>query len=185
MGDFSIKITVRNAHILNRIMAMSDSVASFCREYGINYQAAVALIGMRALPVNQGGDLTATALNLCSAFGCTPEDLWPKQIEGMKLKRSSGIVELSAAEMQAICGDSEARVIQRELIAKWARVLSPREIEAIGFMQSGMTLDEASKELGGVTRERARQIQIRALRKLRRQAAIGNIKSLSDMEMSE
>jgi hypothetical protein len=180
MTDFALKISIRNAHILRRILAKSESVLGFCRKYQLSYGLVNEYLGMRRTPFLQTGELSDTAESLCAALDCMPEDLWPKQIEKIKLKRSTIETELSAAAVQAICDDSEGRAIQRELIAMWAKKLNPREIRAIGLRQAGATYDECAKEFG-VTKERFRQIEVKGLRKMREAAGKANIKALRDI----
>ena len=178
MGDFSIKIGVRNAHILRRIK--EKSIAEFCRKHDLRQSAIAGLITFRISPFLKTGELTMLADQLCVALRCIPEDLWPRQIERLKLKRSTMTVELSTVEMQAICGDAESRVVQRELLAQWAAKLSPRQIKIIGMRQSGATYEECAKEFG-VARGRAQQIEAAALRKMRGAAKRSGIKSLADL----
>lgn len=176
MSDINIKLTARNAHLLRAILEKHESIAEFCRAYGLCYSRVSALLTFRDAPFRANGDLTTLAENICSATGRYPSELWPRDVARMKLKKSSAEIEISTAEAMAICGSAESGVIQREFLARWLSKLNPREIEAIGVIQSGGTYEDCAKTLD-VSRERARQIQIKALRKLRIAAARDGVNS--------
>lgn len=180
MSDFNVTVTVRNAHILRAIRRTHDSIAAFCKDAGIGYSGVIDLVGMRASPFLADGSLSTAAENLCRATGMYPSDLWPREMAKIKNRRSSREIEISEAEMMAICGDPETRTIQRELLAKWASKLRPREIEAIGISQSGGTLEEVGGALG-VSRARARQIIEKGYRRMREAAKRQNITCLADL----
>jgi predicted DNA-binding protein (UPF0251 family) len=179
--DFNVEIRIRNAHLLRLIRAKFGTAAAASRASGVSQQTICAWMTMRESPFLKDGSPCNAALDLCAVLGCTPEDAWPAHMAKFQMKRNSAEVEMSAAEVMAIAGSPESSVIQRQLIARWARNLRPREIEAVGLMQSGATLDEAGKALG-VTRERVRQIHLKALNKMRRAATIDGIKSLEDAQ---
>lgn len=180
MSDISLKITVRNAHLLRAIRASHSTSADFCRAFGIQQSALSAILTFRASPFTQDGSLTAIAETICSALGKYPEELWPDHVASLKLKKASAEVEISAAEVMAICGGPEDRAIQRELLARWAADLTPREIEAIGMRQSGMTYEECGAALD-VGKERVRQIEFRGYAKMRRAAARDGCKSVAEV----
>ena len=83
--------------------------------------------------------------------------------------------DLEAAEPQALCGRNRLR----ELMAEWLRELTPRQRDVLRrrFGLNGHdceTLERISKDIG-LTRERTRQVQLEAIRKLRRIAASSGI----------
>lgn len=180
MSDFNVKVTVRNAHLLRAIRARHETIADFCRAADISQSAVSAILTFKAAPFKRNGDLTKAAETICSYLGKYPGELWPAHVARLKARKSRSEVELSEAEMTAICGNQESRVIQRELIARWAKNLSPRQIEAIGIYQSGGTLEDIGSALG-VSRERGKQIMNAGLRKMRNAAKIDRVNCVSDV----
>lgn len=182
MSDFNVKITVRNARLLRAIRERADSVAEFCRTYGLQYPRVSALVAMNAAPVRQDGTLTATAVEVLSALGCEAEEIWPRHMERLKLKRATAEIELSADQVAAIAsdeGDPVKRAMQRQMIGKWAKSLSPAEAEIVARRVSGETYEEVAKSFG-VTRERIRQREQRGLRKMRMQATRSGVQCIED-----
>jgi DNA-directed RNA polymerase sigma subunit (sigma70/sigma32) len=181
MSDFNLSITVRNAHILKRVRNMYGSSSVMCRETGMSRPKVSALMTMREKPFRENGELTTCAEDLCSALGATPDELWPKQIAKMQAKKARYEIEISQAEAMAVTSSSEVNTIQRQLIERWADGLSPRYLLALEMQQQGATLEEIGAEMN-VTRERARQILIRAQRHMRTKASHDNIKSFYEIE---
>jgi RNA polymerase primary sigma factor len=80
--------------------------------------------------------------------------------------------------------DAGARAVLRDQVAEVLSSLSPRERRVLDLrygLESGKqhTLDEIGNELG-VTRERIRQIETKALRKLRHPSRSKKLKALSE-----
>ena len=181
MKDFNVEIKVRNARLLRLIRAKFGTSAEAARAARINYQTLSGWLTMRLSPFLVDGNLCNAAQDLCAALGCYPEDIWPAHMANFQMKRNSAEIEMTAAEVLAISGSSERDVIQRQLLARWAKSLRPREIEAIGLLQAGATLDEAGAALG-VSRERVRQMEAKALRKMRAAALRDNVRSVGDTQ---
>jgi RNA polymerase primary sigma factor len=80
--------------------------------------------------------------------------------------------------------EAGARAVLREQVAQVLNSLSPRERRVLDLrygLETGRqhTLDEIGNELG-VTRERIRQIETKALRKLRHPSRSKKLKALAD-----
>jgi DNA-directed RNA polymerase sigma subunit (sigma70/sigma32) len=87
-------------------------------------------------------------------------------------------LELSQAQALSLCSSAEEDIIARQLIEKWSECLSDRQRIALEAFLGDVTLDEAGKETGGLSRERVRQLQQRALRKMRHRAIVDdNVRS--------
>ena len=176
--DFNIKMTVRNGRLMALIREKYDSVSAFCRAAELGVTQVSALMTFRETPVLKSGDWKPLAADVAAALGVYPSDIWPEHLQEVRTKRATAELEISAAEVEAI-GGVESQVLQRDLLAKWSKSLTPRETLAIGFFLDDMTLDEKGEALG-VGRERARQIECKALRKLREAAALDNVKRFHD-----
>lgn len=181
--DFNVKVSVRNNRLLSAIRKTHDTVAEFCREFDLSITGVNALICFRDPPMKKNGEWRPLALDVAAALGAYPSDLWPKHFERAQTKRATAEIEASAEEVAAIAapdGDIERQIFQRKMLANWAHNLTPRELKVVALRQQGATLEEVSKEFG-VNRERARQIEAKAYRKMRVNAARQGIKSMVDV----
>lgn len=180
--DFNIQITVRNARLLRAVRQKFGSASEMCRVAGINQQAASALMTMRAKPFRQDGSLTAPAAAIVSALGMEPEQLWPAHVARLQSRKATVEIEMGAATFSAIAdGDPDQRMIYRQAISRWSRTLTDREKTAVVAHVAGATLDQIGAELGGVTRERARQIVLKGERKMRRLAIKDGVSAMGDL----
>ena len=178
--DFNIKITVRNSRLLSRIREEFGTPAEMARQTGLHYSRLSAYVRMKESPIKPDGTLREFAWDICSALGCYPDDIWPKHLEKVKLKRSSREVEISTCELEKI-SNAESHVSQRLLLEKWSSALNEREKIAVSERLSGATFEELGEVLG-VTRERARQIEAKAHRKIKRAARSDDVLSYADIE---
>jgi lambda repressor-like predicted transcriptional regulator len=179
MSDFNIKVTVRNAHLLRAIRAKFDSAAEFSRASGIGQSHLSALITMRESPLLKNGFPSPVADLICDFLGKNFEELWPGKMAEMRRKKASHEVEMSIAEVEQLA-DPMNRARQRKMLSGWAGVLRPRELQAITLRIEGATIDEGGAALG-VSRERFRQIEAQALRKMRRAALLQGVRQLEDV----
>ena len=166
MSDYRVKITVRNAHILRAIESAGyRSVAQFCEVESVSYGAMINLIAMREPPIGKRGTFSATAQSLMGVLCLSPVELWTERQLSMSLPRSSVTRDVGEDCMESL---SDQRYAQKLL--ETTR-LSPREKSVIaGRFVQGKTLHEAGESLG-VSVERVRQIELKAMRKLRNKIA--------------
>lgn len=179
MKDFNLKVTVRNAHILRLVSERYSSAYQMAQQTGMNYQALHNLISMKKKPYCKNGELSLPASRLCDALGVMPDKLWPGDLADVQVRKSSSEIEVSKAELVAIAGP-EDRTIQTQMLEKWMGALRPREIRAIEMFQSDLTYKEIGVELG-VSIERARQITVKAMRKMRQAARYDGVLALTDL----
>ncbi|MGM0584246.1 MAG: sigma factor-like helix-turn-helix DNA-binding protein [Pseudomonadota bacterium] len=180
--DFNLKVTVRNARLLRAVREAYGSPAEMCRAAGLSPNTVSALMTMRESPFKQDGSLTKTAEGIVSALGIPADDLWPQHIARLKAKKASVEIEMDAETFQAIAQDDpEKRAIYRNAVEKWSRDLNEREKAVLLTRLEGGTYEDAAKEIGGVTRERARQVELRAYRKMRQNARRSGVESWEDM----
>jgi transcriptional regulator with XRE-family HTH domain len=181
MSDFNLQITVRNARLLRAIRAQYGSSADMCRATGISQTTLSALLTMRAKPFRADGGLTSTAEAVVSALGIPAEELWPSHIARLQAKRATVEVEMDAPTFAAIAdSDPERQAMMRQALARWSCDLTERDRNVLAIRFSGGLLDDAAKELG-VTRERIRQIETRAMRKMMKRARIDGVRRFSEV----
>lgn len=178
-ADFNLQVTVRNARLLRAVRETFGSASECARQLGISQQSISALMTMREKPYRQDGSLTNTAEKLCGALGKYPDELWPQHIAEMQARKGRAELEVSLEDVQALQSDG-ADVWRRKLISEWGKGLNPRDAEVLHRRVSGQTFEEIASDLG-VTRERARQRECRALRVLRVNAKRKGYESFSDV----
>ena len=175
--EYLVKVTVRNNLILRRMKELGiktqEDLAQLC---GISQPAVSALIGMRIRATNKvTGDWTDHAHRLSAALRVEPEELWTEKQRDMMLDRSSREVSMSEdAVMQLASGLGPEQTVQHALMSEHIdaalATLDPRERGAVkARFFDGATFEEIGQEYG-ISRERVRQLVVRALRKLRHPA---------------
>ena len=200
-GEYRVKISVRNNLILKAIEdAGVTSVAGFCKYMGLRSKVLLGLINFSYTPINSVGEFTPIAKQLMEALGAAPTDLWTSEQLNLRLPKNHVERDVSQAVLHDLLGvgdsvllaieNPEAVVIRKQLraaIYKELQVMPPREVEAL-TLRYGLdggeykSLDEVA-ELMDVTRERVRQIEASALRKMRLTSHSSKLHKYQDMEM--
>ena len=168
MEDFNIKVSVRNGRLLKAIRARYDSVADLSRKLVRGKSQLQSLVTMKAKPFNDKG-WTDLALDVAAMVGEEPEELWPEHIRELQLLKSTSEMEVGLDSVKRIIqdGSTEKTLTQFSAISDLSSGLSPRERRCISLRFAlHQSLEETAKVMG-VTRERARQIECKALRKMR------------------
>lgn len=177
MKDYRVTVKVRNNRILK---AIEDSGgvpgAKWCKANGMSYQMVNDLINMTLSPLAESGGISITAGRLCEVLGKLPEDLWSNE-QLYPLERNYSEMEMDYAHIVAMLPSEQqfylpdfSGIEQSEircLVSKALSKLCPRERDVIRMrFEEDLTLEECAKRLD-VTRERVRQIELKAFRKLR------------------
>jgi hypothetical protein len=166
--DFNIKVSVRNGRLLRAIREKYDSVSDLSRQLVRGKSQLGALVRMKLKPFNHNG-WTDLALDVAAMVGKEPEELWPEHLRELQLSKSSSEMEVGLDSVKRIAqdGSTEKTLSQFSVISDLSSGLTPRERRCISLRFAlHQSLEQTSKAMG-VTRERARQIECKALRKMR------------------
>ena len=178
--DFNIKVTVRNGRLLNAIRKRYESVADLARQMGRSPTNINPLVTMTVKPISEKG-WTDLALDVAAMVGEDPEDLWPKYMREIKLKRATAEVSMDLDSVKQIMADgsSEKSLSQISAIKKLSENLTSREERILQLRWiEDHTLEECGK-IFGVSRERIRHIESKAFRKMKHTAkALGFAKKV-------
>ena len=170
--DFNLKVTVRNGRLLRAIRARYSSVADMCRKMGRSHQTVNKLITMKAVPYNSKG-WTDLALDIAGMVGRDPEDLWPDHMRELRLRKSTSEVNLDLDDVKKLVqeGSSEKTISQLSALSQFSQNLSSRERDVLSRrFAHNQSLEECALSLR-VSRERVRQIEAKAFRKMRKVAS--------------
>ena len=180
MKEFRLKVSVRNNLLLSAIESQGYvSVAEFERACELGSGSINNLVAMREAPILQSGEFSQKAKLVMEVLGAAPTDLWTEQQLTIKLKTNSGERAIDANLVQHLLEQknrndylpspedlllaAETSAIVNEVLG----TLNPREKEVLHErFNNDSTLDEVGK-IHGVHKERVRQIEAKALRKLR------------------
>jgi len=180
MTDYRVQIKVRNARLLRAIEKAGHQPGQiFARELGISYTGhLLPYLNLKRTPFDENGDLRPCAEMLCVFLNRMPDELWSEE-QRYPLLTNAAEIELSAASVHELlaspsdCADPlsllEKKQTAQAIDALLDR-LTPREAEVLrlrhGIDGEPMNLEEMAKAKG-CSRERIRQIEAKALRKLR------------------
>lgn len=196
-NDLRVEMRLRNAALYNAIFPRWDSVAAFCREAGVRGTELGKLLNLKLTarcnprPGPSGsparGEYRATAERIATFLGMLPEDLFPDELyDRFGGKTTTAFVETSSVNALPM-GDrvfslmapsdetAETRATDLELkdrIDSILETLTFREREVIKLrfgIPDGVThtLEEIG-DLLGISKERVRLIESRAVWRLRK-----------------
>jgi len=177
MKDYRLTIKVRNNRILKAIEDVGGTPGGkWCEENGLSYQRVNNLINMTSSPLMAGGDLFPDAARLCEILGKLPEDLWSNE-QLYPLERNFSEMEMDITQVVALLPQDQRSYLPdftefeqeqtKSLVSKAVSTLGQREQNILRMrFDDDLSYDECAKHLG-VTRERVRQIEAKALRKMR------------------
>ena len=195
--DFSmgIKHQLFNNEVRSRRLERGLSQIALAIKCGLGKARISQIETFRKYPSEEQAKRISEALN------STIEELFPRWIEELKDKRTSIVTSQLVTErllehpelkmlpsgtddIEQVVDEIDTELMNREL-NKVLDTLNPREQKVLELrfgLKDGRprTLEEVGKEFG-VTRERIRQIEAKALRKLRHPARAGKLESYVKM----
>lgn len=190
--EIRLEARLRNNILWHLIFDSCESVAQFCRKHGLSNQEVVGgLLNLKASPVNADGKYRKVCQRLAEIAKVIVEDLFPLHLYRLpetKMAKEFGLRELAAGrqrEMLLIPAETTPHevVVSRELAEQVDRLLgtlTPHEEKVMRWLfglspHGEQTYEEVGEEFE-VTRERIRQIEVRALRKLRHPSRSSRLK---------
>lgn len=195
MKDYRVKVKVRNNRILSAIEMAGGTVGGkWCEENGLSYVGVNDLINMTTSPLKVCGSLKDVSMRLCEVLNCIPDDLWSsEQLYPLEVNFSE--FEMTHDEMQKLLPSQDDIYIEnfdtvdeektKKLLGEALDTLSLRERRVLKLRhEDGLTLNDCGKVMD-VTQERVRQIEMKALRKLRSPARIGMFVDCLDYSKEE
>jgi RNA polymerase primary sigma factor len=183
--EYRIKVSVRNNLILKAIEDFGyTSVYKFCMENNLSVGVINQIVGFRVKPIGQDGTFNKHAQALMEVLGAAPTDLWTAEQLELSLTKNTVEKEIGQRALDKLLGmdngelltieSPEESVYQKEKNLALADVvdsLTPKEQKVLQLRfglhgEEEHTLEETGNIID-VTRERVRQIEAKALRKLR------------------
>ena len=195
MKDYRITVKVRNNRILKAVEETGSTFGGkWCEANGVDYHKAVQLVAMTASPINEEGHLIKAAVQLCDALNKTPDDLWSKE-QIYPLEKNFSELEMDHEQVLALLPNNERfcehdtsaleNDQQRKIVETVLASLTKREEKLIKLrFDSDLSLAECADRMH-VSQERVRQIEKKALRKLRDPSRRGMLVDLLDVEPGE
>ena len=195
MKDYRLTIKVRNNRLLKAIEASGGTPGGkWCAANGLGYERVNDLINMTSSPLNADGEMNKAAERLCEVLGKLPEDLWSNE-QLYPLERNFSEMEMDHAQIVALLPQEQQSYLPdfsefeqaqtKALLSNAVSTLTQREQDVIRMrFEDDLTFDECGKQMG-VTMERVRQIEAKALRKMRHPSRVGIIVDLMDYSKSD
>ncbi len=178
--EFRLKVSVRNNLLLSAIEAQGYvSVAEFERACELGLGSINNIVAMREAPILQNGEFSPKAKMIMEILGAAPTDLWTEQQLTIKLKTNTGERVIDASLVQHLLEQKdrtdylpspEDLLLEAEksaIVNEVFGTLRQREKEVLHEKIINDSTYEQVGKIHGLSKERARQIEMKALRKLR------------------
>jgi RNA polymerase sigma factor (sigma-70 family) len=197
MREYRVKVTVRNNLLLTAIEdAGYKSQAEFARAAELSTTMVNDLVAMRVAPIGERGEFIENAKRIMEVLGACPTDLWTEEQLNMSLKRNTSERVYGKDDLALYMNNKEEMLLDfnisknieekeiHALVEDRIDSLTPREAKVLR-LRFGIDIDrdhtlEEIASMFNVTRERARQIEAKALRKMRHPSRSEDLKGLID-----
>ena len=180
--DYRIEIKIRNNRLLTKMEEMGyPSVAKLADEIGINRTIIYRITSMKSAALDGEGYYKPEAIKIAEFLKCTPQDIYPPAQMRGTMKENKAQITANANEVDSLTSSLRTLAFspERKMILDEAKqalktammTLTPKE-QRILDLRYGLTYGEEKTldEVGamfGVSRERIRQQEKKALRKMR------------------
>jgi RNA polymerase primary sigma factor len=200
MDEYNVKVTVRNNLILQAIRDFGyTNLNNFAKATGVSITSLYSLVNLMEPPIGVKGEFIKSAKDLMEVLGACPSELWTDEQLTLRLDSNRTERVMSKEALQVTLQSSARSLIgldypEQEMVEEdMARItkdkldsLTPREAKILrlrfGFDGGGgRTLEEVG-EIFKVTREHIRQLEARALRKLRHPSRSDDLKQFIDYD---
>lgn len=180
MKDYRVEIKIKNNYLFSRMQEYGVKNASqLAKAIGSTPAGVGKYLNLTSPPYTKKGELKEIPKKLCDLFYCDIEDLFPLEHLENPLEKNIVITEKNKHELlpsrMLETDDPSVALIKQEVMQgvdhAITKVLNDKEQQVITLRfgldgEEPHTLEEVG-ELFGVTRSRIRQIEAKALRKLR------------------
>lgn len=176
MSDYRLIIRVKN-NLLHKLMVSNgiESQLELSRATNISPGIIGAIANLKVGAFNANGEPSSATQKLCDYFGCLPEDIYPREVLHVGIPKN--VVEhiVSSAEVAKYLEQKEsdpAYLLENSVDPKYLETLisrlTSREAKVLrARFYEDATFETIAKDFG-FTRERIRQIELKALRKIRK-----------------
>lgn len=179
--DYTLQIKIKNGPMLRAMRAAGIETAMDLSRLSLVSPTRIGdYLNLKLAPLSEEGEWRADIKRISVSLKTLPEDLFPQQHLRIGLKKNVAEIDMSPQDIAAVVDWGSADTPEESLIddEKQAALksalltLPPREQRVLslrfGLDENGEhTLDDTA-ELFGLSRERIRQIERRAIRKLSR-----------------
>ena len=179
MKDYILQIRIKNGPMLRALRASGyATVAALSRDCGVSEKMIGCYLNLRYAPLNKKGEFREDIQTIAAYLHTSAEDLFPPQHMRRALAKTTGEIEASIEDVETFLpnpdADPQRQLERRDIVAQLVAAvidLPDRERQVI-TMRYGLdgegehTLEQCGDAIGGITRERVRQIELKALRKL-------------------
>lgn len=186
--EYSVKVTIKNNLLKKRMEAAGyDSIISFCRSSGVQTSMMQAALSFKLSLYNQKGKIRDPWVRISDFLNCEPQELVPEQHWYDSVKKNSSEFEVDKEAFEALSYKPNPQFLLAQgniqnAVRNAMGKLTVREQKIVNLLSiEGYILDDVA-EMEGVTRERIRQIHLKALRKLKHPSRGLSTKLLNDLE---
>jgi RNA polymerase primary sigma factor len=169
-NSYRVTVKVRNANLLRAIEKAGYSPGQkFADLAGIAYIHLNDLINMTRKPTDRHGDLHPAVESLCAFLGAMPSNIFDAHQMHNALVKNRSDVDLNLDDLASIQAKTSPHHLQ-SAVDQVVETLTDNESLVIKLRFGIEGREHTLKEIGeiiGVTQERVRQIEAKALRKLR------------------
>lgn len=200
MGDYAVTIKISNGRLRTAMNnAGFKSVYQLCKHAQLSPTEVGKLINMKSAPLNRSGQWRDVVVKLADALGVMPDDLFNASQRTMAIQKNHvtkfisehevhrlAVAEMNAGRLEFLQDNAAIEELQEEAMSglcegMMEEVLTPREAKILRLhTMEGMPYSEVGKQFD-ISLERVRQIELKALRKLRQHKAVQELMENSDV----